>query len=133
MKLSQWFAAEESALKNWAEKEINEITTYLSPFFKNIKPELEKDMILILKNALPVVLTALGDNPLGNLGPALKAAEDAILPALMKEGIALFQTTLNILYNGLVGYAQSIAPTTAQPTLLTGGAISVETPIPSGA
>lgn len=132
MKLSQWFAAEESILKDWATKEINQITTYLSPFLHDIKPTIEKDLIAILKNGLPIVLTALGTNPVGNLSLGLKAAETYIVPALEAEGIKLYQTTINILTNSLTAQAQVQLVATLPPAPVV-FPVTVETTIPSGA
>lgn len=134
MNIIKWAKAETSEFITWEKQEVNEVSTFLSPFLKNIKSELKRDLLIIAKNALPAVLAALGDNPFGNLALGLAAAEKAIFPALQKEGIVLFQTTLNIIYNGLVGYAQSVAPASPQPVDANGNIIlapSVIIPIPS--
>lgn len=121
MNLSIWFAPTISAIETWAKAFIAKVTTFLSPFLKDIEPHLEKDIIAIVQNGLPIVITALAGNPVGNLPAALVAAEAYIVPALKAEGIVLFQTSINILSNMLAARAQIVTPN-----------IPVITPIPSG-
>lgn len=114
MNLSTWFTATISVIETWAKAAIAKVTTFLSPFLKDIEPYLEKDVIAIAQNGLPIVLAALGSNPVENLGAALIAGEKYLVPALEAEGIKLFPTSINILNNMLVARAQitiaSLAP-----------------------
>jgi hypothetical protein len=131
--LSQWFTATVSTIETWAKAAIAKVTTFLSPFLKDIEPYLEKDVIAIAQNGLPIVLAALGTNPVENLGAALIAGERYLVPALEAEGIKLFPTSINILTNMLAARAQislTNTPSVAQ-VINTGVTAAVITPIPS--
>lgn len=127
MNLSTWFSATISTIENWAKTSIAKISTFLSPFLKDIEPYIEKDVIAIVQNGLPIVIAALAGNPVGNLPAALAAAEAYIIPALKAEGIVLYQTSVNILSNMLAARAQIVTPTVA----VIAPVAAVITPIPS--
>lgn len=136
MNLSTWFAPKLSIIETWAKALIAKVTTFLSPFLKDIEPYLEKDVIAIAQNGLPIVLAALGSNPINNLGVALIAGEKYLVPALEQEGIKLFPTSINILNNMLVARAQISLSALSVPVaqvINDGIAAAVITPIPSDA
>lgn len=131
MNLSAWFTPTISAIETWAKAFINKVTAFLSPFLKDIEPYLQKDVITIAQNGLPIVLAALGSNPVGNFGVALDAAEKYLVPALETAGITLYQTSINILTNMLVARAQISLSATVPQVINQGVAAAVTTNIPS--
>lgn len=126
MNLSIWFNSTVSTIETWAKGSIAKVTTFLSPVLKDIEPYLEKDVIAIVQNGLPVVIAALGGNPVGNLSLGLAAAEAYIVPALKAEGIVLYQTSINVLSNMLAARAQIVTP-----VAIPAAPAPVITPIPS--
>lgn len=131
MNLSTWFSGAISTIENWAKTSIAKISTFLSPFLKDIEPYIEKDVIAIVQNGLPIVIAALGVNPVGNLPAALTAAEAYIVPALKAEGITLYQTSVNILTNMLAARAQISLASSPTVVVNAGVAAAVITTIPS--
>lgn len=106
MSLVSWIKGEVKIFVTWAQPEIQKVETLLSAFLQDIEPILKQDIIAIIANGIPVVIQALGSNPVGNLNIGIAAAENYLIPALRAEGITLFQTTENILVNILAARAQ---------------------------
>lgn len=131
MKLMQWLKGEIQIFVTWEKPKAQKAETLLSSFLKDIAPALEKDLLGIVANGLPIVIATLGTNPIANLGIAETAAEDYLLPALKAEGITLFTTSENILKELLMARAQISLASSPTVVVNAGVAAPVIIPIPS--
>lgn len=115
MKFTDWIKAETNTIETWSAPKVQKATTLLSAFLSDIEKPLEDALLAIVQNGIPVVITALGNNPVQNLDLALTEGEKYLKPALAAAGISLFKTTENILLNLLAARAQIVTPVSAIP------------------
>lgn len=96
-------------LLSWFGVEEQKIASFLYPIFKDAVQIVKKDVWADIIAGVPVVAAAIT----GGIPSALVAAEQFIVPLLVKQGIELKQTTLNALSNALVAQAQAAIGTTS--------------------
>lgn len=109
MAFHEWLTSAWTNLLQWFGIEEQKLASFLYPILKDAKMVVEKDLLNDVIGGIPIVVVALS----GGFAAALVAAEEYILPLIEAQGIALAQTTINALANGLVAQAQASLATAA--------------------
>lgn len=103
MTFHDWLKTAWTNLLSWFGVEEQKLASFFYPVFQDAKILVQKDVLSDIIGGVPVVVAALE----GGIPAALTAAEQFIVPLLEKQGIAVAQTTVNTLANGLVTQAQA--------------------------
>lgn len=103
MTFPTWLKTAWTGLLGWFSVEQQKLASFLYPVFQDAVTIVKNDLLADIIDGVPVVAAALA----GGIPAALEAAEGFIIPVLEKQGVALAETTLNVLKNALVAQAQA--------------------------